>query len=305
MAGELDTIVDRPAVASPSNEPEPTEPEAETPEAEEPEDVNARESEGEKPGEADPEAAESGESLEDDLEDFEYEGKTYKGPKGLKDRLMMHGDYTRKTQEVAERRKELESFEQRLRQQAEATDEEVEARSQVWAYNSAIKQYENIDWAAWAQQDPVEAQQARYQYDDLRQRLADAKETLKGASQKRSQAAQQDLAKRVGETREYAQKNIKGFSPEVEHKVVKFALDSGLTEAQLQASMNPVVFDLLHKAMIGAEVINKPAAPPRKVSAPLKTVSSRSNAPVGKDLSDMSMDEYVAARKKQGVFNRQ
>ena len=274
----------------------------EQPTSEEPEQVDEPQNdEGEAEPEGEPETDEEPqESEEDQLEEFEWDGKTIMGPKGLKDGVMMHADYTKKTQEVAERRKELEAFEQSVQERAKATDEEMELRAEAWAFDAAIKQYEDIDWSAWADQEPVAAQKARFQYEDLIRRSGERKQQLDEFATKRSHEAQQELAKRIGQTREYAQKNIKGFNNEMEKRVAEFALEQGLTQAQLQSNISPVVFSILHKAMIGEETLKGPATPPRKQAVPLKTVSSRSNAPVRKAFSDMSMDEYVKARKAQG-----
>ena len=84
-------------------------------EADEP--VNLDETGDEPEVEDNAENAETEESDEDDLEEFEWNGRKVKGPKGLKEGLMMQADYTRKTQEVANTRKELEARAQRLEQQ--------------------------------------------------------------------------------------------------------------------------------------------------------------------------------------------
>lgn len=294
MDSEQETIADAPVIEAPpaSEIPE------DAPETEEPEQVGQSEDENAESGDA--EEAEGQESAEDDLEDFEWNGQQIRGPKGLKDAVMMHGDYTRKTQEVAERRRQLDAVEQQIRQRAEASDEIMELRAQQWAQDSQLRAYENIDWQAWAEQDPIESQKNWYRYQELHTKQAETARKLDGMIQSQHQAAQQEFAKRVDEVRDHARKNIKGFTPEIEKKVVDFALAQGVTQGQLQANLNPVVFDILHKAMIGAEVMNKSARPPQKAAVPLKTVSSRSNSPVRKSLADMDMDEYVAAAKKQG-----
>ena len=51
------------------------------------------------PGE--PEVEDELQPEDDDSEEIDWNGKKFKGPKGLKDGLMMQADYTRKTQEVA------------------------------------------------------------------------------------------------------------------------------------------------------------------------------------------------------------
>ena len=310
MAGEQENFV--PATEQPfaSEAETPSEPEAEATIEEpvqEPVDETTDDNESEPADELDEELAAAKEEAEGkpdegDFEDFDFDGTTIRGPKGLKDRVMMHADYTKKTQEVADRRRELESFEQTIRQRAEATDEEMSIRAHHASNQEQIAEYNKIDWDAWSNQDPIECQQAWMRFQGLQQSQGELGQRLNEHTQRRSHEAQQDIAKRIGETREYASKNIQGFSPEVEKRVIDFALEQGLPKEALQASINPVVFDLLHKAMLGAEVLKKPAAPPKKATVPLKTVSSRSNSPVHKSLEDMSMDEYVAAAKKQGRY---
>ena len=303
MSGEPEFI---PATEQPFSEksetveegraPEASDPPQET-EAQEAEQAEAVEASTEESTEATNEQTENVE--EDDFEEFEWNGQTIKGPKGLKEGVMKNADYTQKTQEVADRRRELEAFEQSLRSRAESADAEMEIRAKVWAEDAQLKQYENIDWRAWSEQDPVAAQQARMQFDDLVRQHGESRKELEEFATKRSQDEQQDFARRVGETRDFAQKNIQGFNDEVEKKVVDFALETGITPQQLQANLSPVIFDILHKAMLGAQVLKQPASAPRRAT-PLKTVSSRSNAPVRKEMGDMNMEEYVKAREAQG-----
>src|SRR5215475_66105 len=70
------------------------------------------------PAEADPaaetltetEAAEDDNDPAESLEEVEFAGKQYRLPKELKSALMMHTDYTRKTQEVAQGRRTFDGY---------------------------------------------------------------------------------------------------------------------------------------------------------------------------------------------------
>ena len=72
----------------------------------------------------------SDEPEEDDSEEVDIDGKSYKVPKELKDMVLMHKDYTQKTQAVAEQRKAYEekaqNLEQRERVMAQTFEKAVE-----------------------------------------------------------------------------------------------------------------------------------------------------------------------------------
>lgn len=236
---------------------------------------------------------------DDELEEFEWNGKSVKGPKGLRESLMMQADYTRKTQEVAATRKELEAREQRLQEQAKASEEDFDLRLQHKIRADRLEQYANIDWRTWWATDPVAAGAAQSERDQLKYELDQIGQKISERASERAGAAQQEFAKRAQETYEFAQKNIKGWTPEIGKKDIAFAMEQGVSQTDLQAALNPTVYLILHLARLGSEVLNRPAAKPQKPApAPLQTVSAKANPPARKSLSDMNMDEYVAYRNR-------
>ena len=99
---------------------------------------------------------------DDEWQEIEWKGKQIKVPKGA---AMMQADYTRKTQELAEQRKAVEAT---LTQATEVSQAERQLEGQFTALQQTISSYEDIDWQTWVEQDPVAAQKARYELDDLR-----------------------------------------------------------------------------------------------------------------------------------------
>ena len=85
----------------------------------------------------------------DDDEEVEWNGKKFKAPKGLKEGVLMHADYTRKTQEVAATRKELEDRAERITQQAKASEEEISARAELHAVSQELDRYKDFGWAEY------------------------------------------------------------------------------------------------------------------------------------------------------------
>ena len=117
-------------------------------------------------------------------------------------------------------------------------------------------------------------------------------------------ASDLETAQRIEQTRDWAQKNIKGWSPDVDAKVTDFATrELGFTPNNLREAINPQVYRAIHLTWIGHQAISKPAQKPTS-AAPHQTVQART-APSGhKSLADMSMSEYVAYRSKQTAAKR-
>lgn len=269
---------------------------------EEPVDLNAIETSEDEAPEAPPsEPAEP----EEELEEFDWGGKKVKGPKGLKDGVLMHADYTKKTQEVASRRKELETYEQQVRQQAEASEAELEHRSQLHGLTKQLKEYENIDWKRWETEDPIAAGQGFREYQFLKEQRGEIANTLAKTQFERTEQAKRDSATRLQDTESHARK-IPGWTPEQGAKLKEYALTKGITESLLVENITPQFYDILYDAMIGRQAIEKqnaaPKTPPMK---PLAQVGAKQNAPVARRVEEVDdMHEYARLRKKQMAAKR-
>lgn len=238
---------------------------------------------------------------EDDLEEFDWEGKKIKGPKGLKDGLLRQADYTRKTQEVAETRKQLEERAQHIEQQAKASDEEMNARAALISIDSDLKSYENVDWDAWEAQDLFAAQAGFRKFQQLQAARGQVDKYLGERQKARTETTQQETAKRLQETRQFAETKIKGWTLEVDAKITDFATkELGFDWNTLKAAYTPAVYKALHLAWLGHQAINTKTAPTTAkppVTEPLKVVAAKANPPAKKSLSEMSMEEYAASRR--------
>lgn len=247
------------------------------------------------------ETTEEPEAVDDDEEEFDWNGKKVKGPKGLKDGLMMQADYTKKTQEVAATRKELEERAQRIEQQSKASDEEMNARAALIGIDADLKSYENVDWDKWEAEDLFAAQAGFRKYQQLQAARGQVVNYLGERQQTRTVEAQQATAKRLQETRQFAETQIKGWTPEIDAKVTEFATkELGFDWDTLKSAYTPAIYKALHLAWIGSQALNqKTTAKPKSAPAPLRVVAAKANVPAVKTLDDMSMDEYAAYRQKQ------
>lgn len=239
--------------------------------------------------------------LEPEFADVEYDGKTYQVPPELKEAFLRQQDYTRKTQEVAEIRKQAEAYRAEAEQVRSASQEELGARALAVNLDQQLQQYANVDWQALLNEDPLGAQQHRWNFEELQKQRGQVAQYLQTAEHQRSANAQQDIAKRLQETRKFAEKEIPGWTPEIDKQVTEFALKK-FPEEMLVNAASPAVYEMLHLAWIGSQALQRSAAKPAPVAAkpqPLQRITAKTNVPSVKSPESMSMEEYAQWRSKQ------
>lgn len=254
------------------------------------------------------------EALEEPAEEFEtieFDGKQYQIPAALKDGFLMRERFTQKTQALADERRDFEAKSRELaeavnsfRQQFQASDDDMKSRATLVAIDTALEHYAEVDWHALTQRDPVGAQQQWMKYQNLKEQRGGIAQQLHQRQIQQAEEAKRDVAKRFAETEEWAAKNIKGWSKEVDSEIIKFARLKGATDQDLRNAMSPMIYNLLHLARIGEQALSKATTVPKVAPAgqppkPLQTVGGKSNPSAGKSLADMSMDEYAEHRRAQ------
>lgn len=260
-------------------------------------------------GDDDTEADGDGEGEPGEIEyvTLERNGKQYQVPKELEGEFLMQSDYTKKTQSVAERAKELEQREQQLNQQFEASEVELESRATLKSVTAQIEEYSKLtqeDWDAHHSQDPMGTEKHWRNFHFLQNQKAELEGKISKAEAERTEKAQQELAKRVQETNEFAAKNIPGFKPELTDKLIAFAGEMGVPEAALKSNWSPTFYKLLHRAYVGDASLKKQSAarkPAPAPIAPLTTVTPKAPNAGRRSLSDLAksgdLEAYAAARR--------
>lgn len=179
----------------------------EEPEAEEVEQETAPQDNVEDSPESEDEATqeEQGDTEEEDddsdLVEAEYGGKTYQVPAELKDALMLHADYTRKTQEVAEQRKALEAEVKNFQMQAQIQQQNVQGIAQLMLLDNQLQQYQNIDWGSLYDNDPAEFVRQKEAARDLQTARSELANQLGAIQQQQAAEQQHQLARAQEEAR--------------------------------------------------------------------------------------------------------
>lgn len=273
-------------------------------------------------GEAQDETGDNPEgTAEDDSEELEHDGQKFRLPKevaaAIKPSLMMHADYTKKTQQLAEDRRAFES----QRTSAGAEDAELDelrakvmvGEQQIAGLDQQLAEYQKVSpaqWAAWRQQDPVAADQAMFQYQQLTAARAQAvesiqkgRESLSEKQKARSLDLQRSHAKQIEEGQAVLARDIKGWGPELAGKLASFAQSEfGLSPQELANVVDPRAIKILHRAYTNTQAEKTKQAADRiqkteGVKPPPK-VGGTTIPPKGLD-DRLSTEEWVRRRNEQ------
>ena len=240
---------------------------------------------------------------ESEVEDVDWEGKKYAVPKELKDALMRQSDYTRKTQEIAETRRALEAKEAEIQQRAQVEESHLNDLANLRLVDGVLSKYQNVNWQAENQNDPVATQAKWIDY----QQAMQARQALSGriseAQQQRGLHQQRDIARRLQESEEALRADEKSWTPEKSAQLSQFIRETyGFTVDELAQSLSPRFVRAMRDAMVGRQAIKNATqkAPPVPAAKPITTLKANKPAPRG--LSDeLSIDEWMRrhnARKK-------
>lgn len=288
IAGEL-----APTPAIETQAPETVQPEqVEVPELEQ-----ASETEGEEEAGAEGQQPEAPEMVE-----IEIDGKKYQVPAELKDGYLKNGDYTRKTQEVAEMRRSAEAKIEEAAKHFQASQEFIQANAVLLNVEQQLQQYQNVNWDQWEQEDPMAATSHWRQFQTLKEQRGQVAHYLEKTQAERNAKAERDIANRLHETQQFAQKEIPGWTPEVHAKISGFAERVGFSRDQLRAAMTPQIYKVLHLAWLGEQSMQKQKAAPARPQAPVKpltTVTPKASPAGRKSVTDMSVDEMAAYLNKR------
>lgn len=204
---------------------------------------------------------------EDDGELVEIEGKSYRVPKELKDMVLMHKDYTQKTQAVAEQRRAVEERAQALEQREQALGASFEKAIEFRLVQDKLAQFEALDWNELIEANPVQAQKLTIAYQQAQReaqaKLAELQQSQAQVQQLTEHQRQQMLAEAVKELHA----RLPDFGPQIEQQIRKTAQEHyGLKAEELDGLIDARHVHILHDAMKWRELQAKQPQAMRKVA---------------------------------------
>lgn len=208
------------------------------------------------------EAEETAEPVAEELEEIEWNGETKKLPKSELKELAQKGfDYTQKTQQLAEARRQFEAQAQAVQQSIALQNQQIEVIAEVKSLDTQLAQFKDVNWHQLAESDPVQYLKLNQTYRDLKEtreaKVQDFHQKAQTLQHSQAQAQQAYLAEqqkalyeaipefkgpKASEVRAKVTEYLKavGFSPEeiggvTDHRSVRLAYEAAQWRA-LQAS---------------------------------------------------------------------
>lgn len=183
-------------------------------------------------------------------------------------------DYTQKTQQVAEQRKELEALQEQLngatkqfQEQQQLNNVLIEDVAKITALDQQLAQYQNVDWQQLSDSDFVEAQKIFFQYNQLQQQRTDAVSRFESKRQEALTKQQQLVADQVRKGKEQLAKEIPNWSQQTTQEVISTGKEYGFTDAELNSIIDPRHVKVLHDAMQWRKLKSKDSVTKKKVAS--------------------------------------
>lgn len=247
-----------------------------------------------------PEGAELEESTADpDEEEVEYEGEKYKVPAKLKDALLRQSDYTRKTQEVAEIRRQTEAEKQMIAQEREFIQHNLKDVATVTALDQQIAQYQGVNWDQLTESDPVQAMKLERQLRNLQSQREQAAAAVTQRQAHFVQMQQQEAARQLQEGQRVLQREIPGWNESLARELVEYGLKRGYAPEVLQNIRNPQFVIDLHNSYQFTKLREKAAQKPKVLQEKPVTRIQATKATATKDPDSMSAEEWAKWRNAQ------
>lgn len=240
---------------------------------------------------------------EDDLEE-DLDGLTVRGKKELIEKLkaerLMQADYTRKTQEVAETKRQIEANRQAFETERQVHFQNMQEVATIKAIEMQLQNFNGIDWNALSDQDPVQAMKLDRQ---VRQLQAQREQAIASVTQRHQQfthAQQQEAARQLEEGRKVLQRDIPGWGVELAEKLKAYALSTGYTQAEVDAIRSPAMVRSIYQEYRVAEAKKQATKrEPQVQAAPVTRVNSSSKTKAVTDPDKLSPEQWLKWRNAQ------
>lgn len=245
----------------------------------------------------------------DDVE-IEYEGEKFKIPRQLEKSILQERDYTRKSQELAEQRRQVE-HERKIsngikldREFSESIATEVD---QLRAIDGYMRHLEGIDVRTLPLDDQIAhlAEIARVP----RQREA-IQRSIEGKRAKFDQTMQEHLSTIRQSAKDALSKSIPGFSDELLGTITSYSKTLGFTEQDIDAiTTDPRSSSVLYKAMQYDKLQSNKADAVKKATSASPAIKPGSSNPMPQSVKDKlgfqkAMKSAKTSREKELLIQK-
>lgn len=272
----------------------------EEPETEESEDIEQPESE-----EPEDQSEDESEEEEEELFFITHNGEQKSlTPDEVKEMAQKGYDYTQKTQEVSDQRRQLEAERAEIKQRSEELEKYQSDIGLIAALDHQIKAYQNLNWPDLADQDIAEFTRRKEELRDLKDARAEAVKSLNEKREKDARETQSTYSKRMSEMNSTLQRQLKEWGPDLQAKLRDTAKTYGASDENIAGIEQPWIVLALNDAMkyrtlkaskpqIDKRVSNKPKVI-KPGAKPVTQDKSSEYRQAAKKLSGRKQDEMMA-----------
>ena len=241
---------------------------------------------------------------DDGMEDYEVEGRKYRIHPDLKPLLMMQGDYTKKTQGLADERRGFDAHREAFRREEAMSQQMIDEMAQVRAIDNRMQYLNSIDWtqlqSEQATQLMLEMNQLRGAKDEFSQRIGQRRSEIAAMRERETATALSQAIEDLGKPDDRFGWSGK-FDQQVAASITDAAVKLGWPRERLMSMTDSLSVKTLYLAMKGAEALQKQkTAPQRPVAQPAAKVPA-AKATSTSDPAKMSMAQYAAWAKRRGT----
>ena len=212
----------------------------------------------------------------------------YEVPTELKDALMMQSDYTSKTQEVANQRKEVEvqmgavALQAQQYQFAQSVQPQVLEAQQLEATAEQWHQYmkDNIDDLT-----STDIEKIRLQVEDARSQRDAIIQDVTGKQNEFQQASEQSKTELRNKGTEVLRQKIPGWGEKEQQQVRAFAESMGFTQDEMNNALDPRQVEVLYMAS-QYNLLKDGVTPAVKKVSQAPTIKPKSRNPMDKATGD-------------------
>lgn len=260
------------------------------------------------------EGSPEGEEPDNEEVEIDVDGKTHRIPAALKDKFLMQQDYTKKTQTLAEERRQLEQQAKDFQAQQKALQSHVAEVSKLVAIDEQLAYFDKIDWIALHRQNSNQAQELQFQRQALERQRNELGGKLANEWQERVTREQQQFARQYEQGLAVITKAIPDWSQSYADKLTSYATEKyGASKEQLRdiQLMNPGLVVVLDRAMKFDQLLEKqraraknalaPEAPPQ----PVTTVGTRRSPATSEPRDSDDIETWMKKRNAQVLKRRQ
>jgi hypothetical protein len=164
-------------------------------------------------------------------EEVELDGETFKVPPKLKEAVLRQSDYTKKTQELAEHRRALQSQMQAVQIAQRFQQETAEDQAQLRGLEAQIAQYKNVNWQELDSETLI---RAKHGLDQLKESANELRGKLGQKAQQFQQMSQQAINQFRAQRAESLQRLVPGWNSQADIDATRAALETGFTPDEVR-----------------------------------------------------------------------